>query len=461
MPIDSTYEATRVRQLASALAGLPEHMSQLDWPRERIKEAQTARLRSLLATAQERSAWHRERLHGVDAAQFSAGDLSSLPVMTKQDLMSNWDAIVTDPRARLADAEQHLAALTHDAYFLETYHVVASGGSSGHRGVFVWDWDGWSTCYLGFIRWLLRAATRMGAANSAPVLAMVAAEHPSHMTRAAAQTFANPAMPLHRFPVTMALRDIVSGLNEAQPTVLSGYPSMLCELARAARAGDLRIAPRAVVSTSEPLLPEMRQTLQDTWGAPVMNWWGTSEAGATAASCGFGEGMHLSEDQHIIEPVDDAYARVAPGRRSTRVLLTNLINPLMPLIRYEITDEVTVLADPCPCGCVFARVDDIQGRAEDCFSYASGVVIHPHVLRSRIGRDPAIIDYQVRQTDMGVDVDVRCTAPIDLCALERALANDLQAAGLAAADVNVRHVPDIPRTAAGKLARFVPQRGSG
>jgi hypothetical protein len=63
--------------------------------------------------------------------------------MTKQDLMANWDAIVTDPQCTHDVADAHLAALTTDAYFRREYHVIASGGSSGHRGVFIYDWEGW------------------------------------------------------------------------------------------------------------------------------------------------------------------------------------------------------------------------------------------------------------------------------------------------------------------------------
>ena len=53
--------------------------------------------------------------------------------------MEHWDAIVTDPRCTLAAAETHLAGLTADAYFLDQLHVIALGGSSGKRGVFVYD----------------------------------------------------------------------------------------------------------------------------------------------------------------------------------------------------------------------------------------------------------------------------------------------------------------------------------
>ena len=62
--------------------------------------------------------------------------------------MEHWDEIVTDRRLTLELAEAHLERVVSQgpAYLLGDYQVVTSGGSSGRRGVFVWDFEGW----LGF-----------------------------------------------------------------------------------------------------------------------------------------------------------------------------------------------------------------------------------------------------------------------------------------------------------------------
>ena len=104
----------------------------------------------------ERSPWHHERLAGVDVAALTADDLSGLPVMTKSDLMDNFDDIVTDRRLTLDVCERHVDALRGDTYLLDEFHVVASGGSSGQRGVFVYGWDAWATCYSSIARFPVR-----------------------------------------------------------------------------------------------------------------------------------------------------------------------------------------------------------------------------------------------------------------------------------------------------------------
>ena len=145
---------------------------------------------------------------------------------------------------------------------------------------------------------------------------------------------------------------------------------------------------------------------------------------------------------------------VPPGTRSDKVLLTNLFNPVQPLIRYDLTDEIEVLAEPCVCGSAYRRVADVQGRHDDLFVYGH-VTIHPHVLRSARGEHHAVIDYQVRQTTCGVDVDV--VAPIDIDGLGGCLTAALRGAGLAEPTVTVQRVPALARhTATGKLRRFIP-----
>ena len=84
-----------------------------------------------MSTARERSPWHRERLREVESQALTEADVESLPVMTKADLMDNFDEIVTDRRVTMELCEAHLAGSSRDPYLLGEYSVVASGGSSG------------------------------------------------------------------------------------------------------------------------------------------------------------------------------------------------------------------------------------------------------------------------------------------------------------------------------------------
>ncbi|MGH2557587.1 MAG: phenylacetate--CoA ligase family protein [Thermomicrobiales bacterium] len=454
----ATYESRRQEHLGEMRRRVPAHLERLAWPAARLQAERDARLRDLIRIARERSSWHRERLGHLILDDFGADDLSRIPVMTKHDLMANFDQIVTDPRVTLNAIESHLVHLIADNYLFDRFHPVASGGSSGQRGVFVYDWESWADCYLSCLRYVIRL--QGPASTQRPMrLGAIAAEHATHMSSALPQTFSDPAVlaPI-RIPITLPLPRIVARLNEANPDGLIAYASILPELAHEASSGRLRIAPRSIIAVSEPLLPEIRAVAEETWGVPVMNWWASSEAGGMGIACGRGRGMHLSDDLIIVEPVDAEGRPVPPGVRSDKIYLTNLYNPLLPLIRFEITDQITLIPgdDPCPCGSAHRRLEDVHGRLDDLFLYPGVGAVHPHLFRSRLGRERNIVEYQVRQTARGAAIAIRTHGEVDTSRLGAAIAADLSRLGLWDPAIAVDAVDHLERQATGKLKRFLP-----
>jgi phenylacetate-CoA ligase len=452
----TAYDQRRRRHVDDMTAMLPGHLRRLDWTAERLRLHRKAALRQLVRTAMERSPWYRDRLAGLAVERVDERSLRDLPVMTKDDLMANFDEIVTDPRLRLDVCNAHLETLTDDAYLFGRYHVIASGGSTGRRGVFVYDWDEWTTMYLGIQRYeLLRQAEEQRHQPGPISIVTVAAGRASHASKALLQTFSTEDRVIQGVPVTLPVDEIVAGLNDKNPDVLFAYPSALLPLADRARSGELRIRPRRILVGAEPLLPEIRAAAEETWNVPVINVYGSSEAGAMGIACGFGPGLHLAEDLSIIEAVDARGRPVAPGERSAKIYLTNLYNHTLPLIRYEITDEVTPLSGSCPCGSAHRLIADPQGRLDDVFHYGQ-LVVHPLVFRSPLGLCHNIIEYQVRQTTRGADIAVRCQGRAELMALADEIRGKLLTAGLDDPEVTITVLDQLPRQDTGKLKRFIP-----
>jgi putative adenylate-forming enzyme len=451
------YEQLRQRHYAEAMASVPGMLDRLSWPGDRLAAHRCTQLQRLVHVAIERSPWHRKRLEYVDLDALAAGDVTPLPTMTKADLMDNFDEIVTDERLRLDLVNAHLESdsLAAGSYLLDRYTAIASGGSSGRRSVVVYDWDSWKAVWIGLFRVVFRAMrTDPDLAGAPPVMANVTASHPTHATAALARIFSGPHMTAVRFPVTLPVEEIVAGLNETQPTFLHAYPSALHLLAAEARAGRLRIAPKRVLCSSEPLLPEIRAAAEEAWGLRVGNCWGMSEGGGVGTSCEEGV-VHLNEDLVIVEPVDEQGQPVPAGERAAKILLTNLFNPTVPLIRYEITDEVMFLAEPCRCGSAYQAMADVEGRLDDMFYYG-GRTVHPHVFRSHLGRRAGIVEYQVRQTARGAAIALRCTGPVYLDQLRADLVDALTRLGVAAPEITIDVVGALERQLVGKLKRFVP-----
>src|SRR5262249_48654061 len=113
---NATFEELRSRHAADLYAAFPRYASQLQWSADQLRAERERRMRLLLATAKERSPWHRQRLHDVDAAAFTEADLPSLPTMSKDDLMDNFDVIVTDPRLTRDVVDTHVEELPENLY---------------------------------------------------------------------------------------------------------------------------------------------------------------------------------------------------------------------------------------------------------------------------------------------------------------------------------------------------------
>jgi phenylacetate-CoA ligase len=460
-------------------AALPAHLDRLTWDADRVRDHQRDRLRALLRHAKAHSRFHAERLAGIDPARFELADLPSLPTMTKAEMMAGLDHLLTDPRLSRAALERHIKRLAHDrdvrpdppqgsrglghaqaslagltgaTPLLGEYVVLASGGSSGERGVFAYGSDAIVDYTLGLTRAGLARLLALGPPPPGGVpMAMVAAASPIHATRALPELFSGELLAVTSIPVTLPLPEIVERLNRAQPMLLQGYPSVLSLLATERAAGRLRIAPLAVTGSSEQFLPDARARAAAAFGVGVVDQFGSTE-GVVGASAEDDPIIVLASDLAIVELVDACGRPVPPGTPSAKALVTNLMNPLQPLIRYELPDRFLRQPDAADHG--HLRVT-VEGRADDLLRYGDAMV-HPLVLRSVMVDTPEVVEYQVIQTRRGAHVRVVAPGGVDQAGLAARLAAALGGAGVRDAEVTVEPVAAVPRHPdTGKSKRFL------
>jgi phenylacetate-coenzyme A ligase PaaK-like adenylate-forming protein len=451
---DGLLAPFRDRFQAALAASMADHLDRLTWDRTRIETLQRDRLRALLRIAVERSAFHARRLRGVDPDTFELADLPRVPVMTKAEMMNAFDDVVTDRRLSRAVADDAISATTTvPRPIAGELIVLASGGSSGTRGLFAFDVDTFAEYAASLVRLAVArqaAAGPDGRGNGPTVI--VAASSAIHATGAAPPLLAGTPMEFIPVAATRPVEDIVARLDELQPGVLYGYPSLLAVLAGEQLAGRLHISPRSVTAHSETLQEAHRTLISDAFSVPVANSYGTTE-GLVGASPPGHHTLTFASDCCITELVDEADQPVPPGTTSAAVLVTNLFNTVQPLIRYRLEDRLTRQPDDDLHGHLRA---DVQGRAATVFHYAD-VAVHPLVIATTLTRHPHVVDYQARQTDRGVSVEVVVTRPIDTATLTADLTNALADVGLTRPTVHVQVVPALARDArTGKLNQFVP-----
>jgi phenylacetate-coenzyme A ligase PaaK-like adenylate-forming protein len=317
----------------------------------------------------------------------------------------------------------------------------------------VWSWEALIT-YLG-LAWRTQIQEERALAPGSPHgrLAVLEAGEPPHGSTPLFDFPATPQMESVVIAAGAPFDEVLAAVAGADPTHLVGYASVVGHLARAQLAGELEIHPIRVSTNSEPLSEEDRAAIRDAWNAPIHNLWGSTEIGVHAVGCGNGEGLHICEDEVVLERVDESGQPVGPDEPAARTLATGLGNWSFPFIRYDLGDQVAVLPGRCSCGSAFARVAAIEGRKDDDFRYGART-IPASAFRHVLGTDSAIAEYQVRQTADGADVLV-VGSPV-LADVQSTLTKSLERYGLERPALKVTAVGRLERNqATGKLKRFI------
>lgn len=434
-------------ELALALAG------RLDWTQDELAAHQRRLLRELVVHARAHSPFWSRRLAALDAERATPSDLAAIPPLTKTSLMQHWDEIVCAPGLTLARCEEHLRHAADTERLLDGHRVVASGGSTGQRAVIPYADAEWSQFISINMRWVLRWALRSGIEFMLPPV-MVHLQSGVFTHASALLSRARPGA--HCLPITLPRDEIVRRLNELQPTSIAVYPSALRMFYDETRAGRLNIRPQLIISGGEPLLEDDTDRIREIWDAGIFDVYGSSEIGMIASSDGASRGLFLNEDVAVIELVDADSRPVQPGERASRLYVTPLMHRTLPLFRYEITDEVSLLSLPAAGEPPVRRIDHVAGRVDEIFDYG-GVTVHPIVFRSPLTRRTEISAYQVRQTPRGAEIRVVADRGLDLASLERDVEAGLRGCGVTSPQVRVERTGAIQRTENGqKLRRFVP-----
>jgi phenylacetate-CoA ligase len=336
---------------------------------------------------------------------------------------------------------------------LDEFVVMASGGSQGLRGLFVWDSPAFVQFAVQAARNVFLRLAALGVTADAPLRsAMTVAGKPCHASAliGALATTGTP-LTLTSVPVTQPLDAIVANLNALQPQLLLSYPALAQRLAAEQRSGRLAIAPFAVVTVSDTLTGGARTEIESTFGVPVADSFGASEGLIGSAPPG-DPVFTFAEDGCIIELVDERNCPVPLGTPSAKVLVTNLVNRVQPLIRIELDDSFVAVSGDGPDGHLRARV---IGRSDRPLRFGA-CEVQPFVIRSVLVGEPSIVEYQVRQQSSGIEVAAVTSGSIDVEATERSLVAALEGAGLRKATAHVEIVTSLERDGVtGKVRRFV------
>ncbi len=322
--------------------------SQFDPPeaiRARQLVALKAQLRHAFATVPYyRRTWTAAGVHPADVKTLD--DLRHFPVLTK------------------ADIRAHAAELFSEAYRGKKVRTKTTSGSTGVPLAIKLDEPGaqWkSACTMRADQW---SGYRLGQ-RVAKVWGNPEYRHFGLRGRLT-NAVVDRAIYLDTIGLTEArIKEFVAELRRHRPGLLFGHAHSLYLLACALKKSGIDdIRPNGIVSTAMPLHQYQREVIEAVFGVPATNRYGCEEVSLIACQCEKSQGLHVAAESVYAEPIDTG-----------PLLLTDLSNFAMPLIRYKVGDVVTMSGKPCSCGRGLPTIETVEGRDADYVVTPAGALI--------------------------------------------------------------------------------------
>jgi phenylacetate-CoA ligase len=239
-----------------------------------------------------------------------------------------------------------------------------------------------------------------------------------------------------------------------KPAWMVGYASLLHMFAEWIDGNGLdgsSIGLRVVMPTSEPINDYQRAQVGAVFGAPLFDEYGAGEVGGIAYGCEKGR-LHVVMENVIVELLDGDGQAVAPGEVG-EVVVTDLTNRAMPLLRYRLGDRA-VRGERCDCGRGSQTIDKVLGRVHDVVYTPAGRRWHGEkmdYLMSQLFSDyGGFRQYQVIQYSPN-DLKVCLVAEGDISPILMEKIKDYVAERLDGMKAEVVRVDSIERAASGKL----------
>lgn len=248
-----------------------------------------------------------------------------------------------------------------------------------------------------------------------------------------------------------SVREFIGRWRRERPQILFGHSHSLYILAKyLQRMSIADIRPRGIVSTSMMLLVPERSVIEAVFACPVTNRYGCEEVGLIACECELHEGLHLNVDQVCVEFVTDDGAEAKPGEEAD-IVVTDLVNRGMPLIRYRVGDLGVPTDRICSCGRGLPLMERVTGRQADFLKRADGSLVAGVSLVERtLTAIPGIEQMQLVQDDLRC-VNVRIVRDGRYTeAAERALRAELESVFGDEVRIDLQYVPALDQTRAGK-----------
>jgi len=324
------------------------------WTKAEIRELQLRRLRETVKYAFTHCEYYRKSWSTLPSIG-SPVDMAQIPLLSKQTV------------------RDHFAELCSDEYAPQSLIMTKTGGSTGRA---------LELCFDGRCQeWRNAAALRSdGWAGWRPGMLVAALWGTPPVPRTIKERIRNILHDRLFFLDTMRLDghsmgEFAKELLRRRPGGLFGHAHSLFVFARFLEEQRIKV-PRmqAIIATSMMLLDVERDVITRVFDCTVTNRYGCEEVGLIACQCGKDSGLHVNAEHVYVEILRPDGAPAVPGEEG-QIVVTDLINKGMPLIRYAIEDMAIWSNRTCECGRQLPLIERIVGRVADFLKHRNGGLV--------------------------------------------------------------------------------------
>ncbi|MFA6197906.1 MAG: phenylacetate--CoA ligase family protein [Patescibacteria group bacterium] len=249
--------------------------------------------------------------------------------------------------------------------------------------------------------------------------------------------------------------------NCFRPRWIESYVDAMYEFANFFEVNHISMhTPVGILTSAGTLYPFMKEKIEQVFGCPVINRYGSREVGGIACSCPGGQGLHLSAWNSFVEILNDDLRPIAAGQMG-RVYVTTLHNYSMPLLRYDIGDLAEYALSGCTCGRGTPLLAKVHGREMTVFRTRDKTIVPAEFFIHYIGvvfNQGSINKFQVVQKDYDqICINVVTKNQASVTALAPDVEHTIRRAMGSDCKVDWNFVDDIPRLSSGKYLYVVSE----
>jgi phenylacetate-CoA ligase len=255
------------------------------------------------------------------------------------------------------------------------------------------------------------------------------------------------------------IRKILLLLSKNTPQILRGYVSSVYLIALEAIKAEIKCNLKGVTTTAEKLFDYQREVIEKAFGQKIYDQYGCGESNSIAFECENHNGLHVASEHVILEILNDNNEFVS-DETSGRVIITDLDNYAMPLIRYENNDLARWSKDICSCGRNLPLLQHIEGRAYEILNVPNGKKIHGGFfdeiyIEMKFGDKYLIDDLRVVQEDL-YNYRLEFVMQREFNEEDISVLKEKYRQYLGDVNVKITYVESIPPTKTGKRMFIIP-----